>query len=178
MKITKDSVVSIAYTLKNLAGEILDSSDEENPLIFVQGNGYLITGLEDALEGKEKGESFSVTIEPKDAYGEYDDSLLFEVSRDQFPEEVKIEVGMEFQAEDGRIVCVKEVNGDKVKIDTNHPMAGKTLCFEVKIVDVRELTDEEKAMMSGGCGGGCGGCGGGCSGGSCGDDCSCGGCGN
>ncbi|MCR4789652.1 MAG: peptidylprolyl isomerase [Treponemataceae bacterium] len=177
MNISKDKVVAIAYTLKNTDGEILDSSEQGNPLVFIQGNGHLIPGLENALEGKAEGEELSVTVEPKDAYGEYDEKLVFEVDKTQFPENVDVKAGMNFEAENGQIVTVKEVGESKVKIDANHPMAGQTLCFDVKIESVRDLTDEEMAMMKGGCGGGCGGCGGGSCGESCGPDCSCGGCG-
>ncbi len=178
MNITKDKVVSIAYTLKDLSGAVIDASEEGAPLVYVHGNGYLIQGLETALEGRNEGEEFSVQIEPKDAYGEYDDSLIFEVSRTQFPDGAEIEVGQEFEAENGQLVSIKAVSPDKITIDTNHPMAGKTLCFDVKIETVRDLTEEEIAMMSNS---GCGGCGGGCGGdcscsGSCGDG-GCGGCG-
>ena len=179
MKIEKNKVVSIAYTLKDEQGKEIDSSAENEPLIYVHGNGHLITGLEDALEGKEEGEKLSVTVLPKDAYGEYDASLVFEVSRDQFPDDVEIEAGQEFEAENGQIVSVKSVDGGKITIDTNHPMAGKTLYFDVEIKEVRDLSEQEIAMMNSaqsGCGG-CGGCGGGdCSSGSCGCSGGCGGC--
>ena len=179
MNITKNKVVAIDYTLKDLEGTVIDASEENEPLIYVHGNGYLISGLENALEGKTEGDEFSVQIEPKDAYGEYDDSLIFEVSRTQFPEGAEIQVGQEFEAENGQLVSVKAVSPEKITIDTNHPMAGKTLCFDVKVKTVRDLSEEELAMMTGGgCGGGCGGCSG-CGGGDCGDgECGCGGCGN
>ena len=172
MKITKDKVVSIIYTLKDISGSVIDSSEEDEPLVYVHGNGYLITGLENALEGKATGDKFTVQIEPKDAYGEYDEELIFEVSREQFPDDVELKEGMEFEADNGQIVSVKSVSEDKIMIDTNHPMAGKVLCFDVEVKGVRDLTEEELAMMSsssgcGGCSGcssssGCGGCSGCC----------------
>lgn len=186
MKIEKDKVVKIHYVLTDNEGKQIDSSKETEPLMYVHGNGYLIKGLEAELEGKEAGAKFKTTIAAKDAYGEYDEKLLVEVPKTQFDSSVEIEVGMQFQA-DGpmgpTIVTVKKITDDKITVDANHELAGKDLTFDVEVVEVRDLTDQEKEQMTsgcGGCGGGCGGCGGDCGSncgdGGCGDGCGCGGC--
>ena len=173
MKIESNKVVQINYTLTDPEGKEIDSSVGREPLQYVHGNGYLITGLERELEGKEKGEKFSVDVEPKDAYGEYNEELVVEVPRDQFDTSMKIEVGMQFQGAGPAgptIVTVKAVNDDKITVDANHELAGKKLHFDIEVVDVRDLTEAEIEEMKASAAGGCGGCGGGCS--------SCGGCGS
>lgn len=179
MTISKDSVVSIEYTLTDDENEVLDSSEGTGPLEYLHGHNNLIPGLEKHLEGKGAGDAFKVSVAPADAYGEYQDELLVEVARNQFPDDVEIVEGMQFEAgspEGSRVVTVTEVNGDKIKVDANHPLAGETLHFDVKVVSVRESTEEERQNgLDQGCGCGCGGdsCGD-----DCGDDCGCGdGCG-
>lgn len=184
MKIEKNKIVSIHYTLKNIEGEIIDSSSGSEPLEYMHGCGMLISGLEKELEGKAAGEKLSVAIEPKDGYGEYDKTLVVDVPKAHFPSDIDIEIGMQFQTEDGTLVTVKEVKADTITVDANHELAGVKLFFDVTIVNVREATEAE--LNAGHQGGGCGGCGGDCScGGDCGDStdsgCGCGGgcgCGN
>ncbi|MCR5495269.1 MAG: peptidylprolyl isomerase [Treponema sp.] len=180
MRIAKNTMVSIHYTLHDAEGNQIDSSVGKEPLQYIHGNGMLIQGLEDMLEGKEPGIKFKAIIEAKDAYGEYNEKMVVEVPREQFAEGMPVEVGMQFQATtaDGGacIVRVIEVSDKTVKVDANHELAGKQLTFDVEVLDVREPSEEELANL-GGCGGGCGGCGGSC-GGDCGSDCGCGGCGN
>ncbi len=178
MQITKDKFVAIHYTLKDEKGEQMDSSAGGEPLAFVFGRGYLISGLESRLEGKTAGDKFSCTIPPEEAYGQRDERLVAVVPLSEFDCDVEVQVGMQFQVTtpDGpAIVTVVKVDGDKVTIDGNHEMAGKTLNFDIEVVEVRDMTEEEEArlLMSQGCGGGCGGCGG-CGGG----DCGSGNCGN
>ena len=177
MKISQNTVVSIDYTVKDSAGNVIDSSSGGLPLEYIHGTGRLITGLEKELEGKSEGDAFSVEIAPKDAYGEYDDSLLIEVPRANFDADAEIKVGMKFHATSPggpAIVKVTKVTDETVTVDANHELAGKTLFFDVKVVSVREATEDELNPPSG-CGGGCGGCGsGGCGGGCSGG---CGGCG-
>lgn len=177
MKIAKDTVVNIDYTVKDENGTVVDTSEGGLPLEYIHGQGRLIAGLEKELEGKEQGESFSVSIAAKDAYGEYDPSLLIDVPRSNFDVTPNIEVGMRFQASTPggpAIVRVTKLTDDFVTVDANHELAGKNLSFDVKVVSVREATDDELFPYSeeggcGGCGGSCGsGCGGGCGG--------CGGC--
>ena len=178
MVITKDKFAAFHYVLKDENGVELDSSTGTEPLGYVHGRGYLIPGLEAQLEGKAAGDKFSCTIQPKDGYGERDERLVAELAKDRFETDAEIEVGMQFQVttpEGPAIVTVVKVDGDKVTIDGNHEMAGKVLNFDIEVVEVRDMTEEEEArlLMSQGCGG-CGGCGGG----SCGEGADCGGCGS
>ena len=180
MKIENDKWVAIHYTLKNDEGVQLDSSVRSEPLGYVHGRGYLISGLENLLAGHEPGDKFSAHIEPKDGYGEYRPEYVVEVPRDRFDTNVEIEVGQKFQADTptgAMLVTVTKVTPENITIDSNHELAGKNLHFDVEVVDVRDATEEEIAPYTaegcGGCGGSCGGCGGGCSDGGCG---SCGDC--
>ena len=167
MTITKDKFAAFNYVLKDADGVELDSSTGTDPLGYVHGRGYLIPGLEAQLEGKGPGDKFSCTIQPKDGYGERDERLVAELPKDRFDTDVEIEVGMKFQVmtpAGPTIVTVIEVNGDRVKIDGNHEMAGKVLNFDIEVVEVRDTTEEELAQLESGCGG----CGGGCGNGECG----------
>jgi len=170
MTITTDSVVSIEYTLTDDGNEVLDSSEGAGPLEYLHGHNNLIPGLEKEMEGKKAGDTFKATIAPEQAYGVYHDELVVEVERSQFPDDVEITEGMQFEAggpDGSRVVTVTAVNAAKVTVDANHPLAGETLHFDVKVVSVREATEEEKADgLQSGCGCGCGGD-------DCGDDCGC-----
>jgi FKBP-type peptidyl-prolyl cis-trans isomerase SlyD len=146
MQIAKNAVVHIHYTLKNDAGEVLDSSDGAEPLAYLQGHGNLIPGLEKALEGKQAGESLNVSIAPKDGYGVRDEALIQDVPRSAFQGIDKVEVGMQFHAESNhgpRLVTVTKVSDQNVTVDGNHPLADQTLHFDVKIVEVRTASAEE-----------------------------------
>ena len=147
MQISKDLVASIHYTLKNADGEVLDTSEGQEPLHYVHGANNIVPGLEKELEGKTTGESLTVVVEPIDGYGEYNAELIQELPRDMFAGVDNIEVGMEFQTQtpDGgmQIIEVKSIDGDKIIVDGNHPMAGQTLHFDVEVTDVREATKDE-----------------------------------
>jgi FKBP-type peptidyl-prolyl cis-trans isomerase SlyD len=146
MQIAKNAAVQIHYTLKNDAGEVLDSSDGSEPLAYLQGHGNLIPGLEKALEGKSAGDKLDVSIPPAEAYGVRDDGLIQDVPRSAFQGVADIEVGMQFHAESNhgpRTVTVTKVAADTVTVDGNHPLADQTLHFAVQIVDVRAATKEE-----------------------------------
>lgn len=182
MKIEKDKLVQIHYTLTNKEGKELDSSRTVGqPLEYIHGHRYLIQGLEDQLEGKEQGDKFIAEVKAADAYGEYDERLVIDIPREQFADGIEIKPGMQFQGQSAMgptIVTVKEVGPDTVKVDANHELAGQDLTFDVEVVLVRDMTEDEvkqmEAAMSG-CGGGCGGCGGGCgSSEGCGSEGSCG----
>jgi FKBP-type peptidyl-prolyl cis-trans isomerase SlyD len=160
MTISKDSVVSIEYSLTDDTNEILDSSEGMGPLEYLHGHSNIIPGLERELEGKKAGDSFKVSVKPEDAYGAYDENLVVKVGREQFPDDVEIEEGMQFEAagpNGSHIVKVTAVEGDKVTIDANHDLAGETLHFDVKVISVRESTEEERAQggLHSGCGCGC-----------------------
>jgi FKBP-type peptidyl-prolyl cis-trans isomerase SlyD len=146
MQISNNTAVSIHYTLTDDAGEIIDSTEGGEPMVYLHGSGNIITGLEEALQNKNTGETFTVRIESADAYGEFNDELIQVVSRDMFDGIDKIEVGMQFHtsANSGSgIITVLGVDGDDVTIDGNHPMAGKALNFNVEVVSVRLATKDE-----------------------------------
>lgn len=146
MQIEKNAVVQIHYTLKNDAGEVLDSSEGSDPLAYLQGHGNLIAGLEKALEGKEVGDSLTVSIPPEEGYGVRDEGLIQEVPRSAFEGIPQIEVGMQFHADSNhgpRMVTVTKVADDTITVDGNHPLSDQTLHFAVDIVEVRTATDEE-----------------------------------
>lgn len=149
MTISKDCLVSFDYTLRDEDGVILDTTEGEEPMEYIHGRDDLIAGLERALEGKKAGDEIrDIVVLPQDAYGEYLPALAVELDRSSFPGDVEIEEDMQFEAEgpDGaQVVTVTKISGDKITVDGNHPLAGKTLRFDVKILAVREATEEEKA---------------------------------
>lgn len=146
MKNTANPVVSIHYTLTNKAGEKLDSSIGSEPLSYLHGAGNIIPGLESALSETSVGDKLTVTIEPADAYGEYEDGKIQTVSKDMFQGIDKIEVGMQFQADSSSgpaLVSITNIEGDDVTIDGNHPLAGEQLTFDVEVMTIRSATETE-----------------------------------
>jgi len=148
MNISKDSVVTMNYTLKNDAGEVMDTSEGRTPLVYLHGVGALIPGLENELNGKAIADKLSVVIAPEDAYGARSEDLLRVVSKDGFQGEEELQEGMRVQldTENGPMVAVvAKVTGEEVTLDMNHPLADMTLYFDVEVVDVRPATEEELA---------------------------------
>ncbi|ARU89584.1 peptidylprolyl isomerase [Pseudomonas sp. M30-35] len=149
MLIAANKAVSIDYTLTNDAGEVIDSSAGGAPLVYLHGAGNIIAGLEKALLDKKVGDELDVSVEPEDAYGEYSAELLATLNRSMFEGVDELEVGMQFHASgpDGsmQIVTIRELEGDDVIVDGNHPLAGQRLNFKVKIVDIRDASEEEVA---------------------------------
>ena len=146
MQIANNLVASIHYTLTNAAGEKIDSSIGAEPLGYLHGIGNIIPGLENALEGKKVGDTFTVDIAPEDAYGERSEEMTQVMSREVFQGIDEIEVGMQFTADSpSGVVTVTAVDGDDITIDGNHPLAGEALNFDVEVVDVREATADELA---------------------------------
>ncbi len=149
MQIAANKAVSIDYTLTNDAGEVIDSSAGGAPLVYLHGAGNIIVGLEKALEGKQAGDELSVAIEPGEAYGEYSAELVATLNRSMFEGVDELEVGMQFHASapDGQmqIVTIRDLDGDDVTVDGNHPLAGQRLNFQVKIIDIRDASQEEVA---------------------------------
>ena len=174
-------MVSVHYTL-TVDGQIADQSREGQPLQFICGAGMLLPKFEGAIMGKEPGEKVSFTLEPKDGYGEIIPEAIVELPKTVFMMDGKVAdeilfVGSQIpmSTADGQPMMgiVKEVKEESVVMDFNHPMAGKTLNFEVTVVEVRDVTPED-LQTPGGCG--CGDCGGGCGEHECGDGCDCNGC--
>ncbi|ADJ28782.1 FKBP-type peptidyl-prolyl cis-trans isomerase [Nitrosococcus watsonii] len=146
MQIADKKVVYIHYTLKNQEGTVLDSSSQKTPLAYIHGLGNIIPGLEKALAGKGEGDKLNVSIGPKDAYGERNETLLQTVPRDAFQDVEELEKGMQFQAQTPngpQLITVAKIETDRVLVDANHPLAGETLDFDVEVVDVRNATEEE-----------------------------------
>jgi FKBP-type peptidyl-prolyl cis-trans isomerase SlyD len=148
MSISQDQVVSIHYTLRDDAGEVIDRSAEGEPLLYLHGHGNLIPGLERELTGRKTGDRLQVKIAPSDGYGDYDQGLVQRVPRRALKGIADVRVGMRLQAHTAqgpRAVTVTQVSGDLVTLDGNHPLAGKNLNFEVEVAAVRAATEEELA---------------------------------
>jgi FKBP-type peptidyl-prolyl cis-trans isomerase SlyD len=145
--IKQNSVVTIHYELKNSEGEVLDSSKDQEPLVYLQGAGNIIVGLEEELVGKKVGDEVAAVIPPEKAYGLPVDALVQTVPREAFGEEIdKVSVGMRFQAdtEQGPVpVVVTAMEADTVTVDGNHPLAGQELHFNVSVTEVRDASAEE-----------------------------------
>ena len=146
MSISQDQVVSIHYTLRDEAGEIIDSSPAGEPLAYLHGHGNLVPGLERELAGRSVGDKLTVTLSPADGYGEHDSKLVRQVPRRALKGVGNVRVGMRLSASSGRsdrTVTVTRIAGDLVTVDGNHPLAGKKLHFEVEVAGVRAATETE-----------------------------------
>ena len=147
LKIADDHVVTIHYTLTNNQGETLDSSAGGDPLTYLHGAGNIIPGLEDALAGRQQGESLKVSIAPEQAYGVRHSQLVQVIPREAFGIGQPLEVGMEFTAQgaggEHRRVVIAAIAGNDITVDGNHPLAGEVLNFAVTIESVRQATGEE-----------------------------------
>ncbi len=145
MKIDKDTVVTLSYTVTETTGQVVGRTEPGQPVTALIGHRFLVPGLEKALLGHDKGDEFAVTLEPKDTYGEIDESLVQTIDRKLFGD-FEIAVGNVFEADSQNgpmAVVVKEIKDDVVIVDGNHPLAGKVLNFLIVIEDVREATEEE-----------------------------------
>lgn len=149
MTLTENKIGAIAYDIF-VEGELLETVDEENAIEYMHGWDNIVPGLEKALAGKKAGDTFDVTVSPVDAYGEYDNDMIEEIpSADfEFDEEgVDLEPGLEVEMmdEDGEIIegTILGIEGDMVLVDMNPPLAGKTIRYAGKILNVREASEEE-----------------------------------
>lgn len=147
MKIADGMAVTMAYVLKDDAGAVIDTSEGDEPLEYLHGAGEIVPGLEKAMTGKAVGDKVEVKVGPDEGYGKHHPEGIQEVPRAAFEGIDDIKAGMRFQAEgpDGAsLIQVVEVKGDKVVIDANHPLAGKTLHFAIEVLAIREATEEER----------------------------------
>lgn len=146
LKVQDGQVVSMEYTLR-VDGEILDTSVGREPLEFLQGAGNIIPGLEQELYGMAIGESKNVIVQAEEGYGEIDPDAFFDVPREQFPNDIPLEIGIEIQVTDENgdpmSARIDSITDENIRLDFNHPLAGKELHFDMKIVDLRTATDEE-----------------------------------
>ncbi|MBI3597079.1 MAG: peptidylprolyl isomerase [Nitrospirae bacterium] len=146
MQIAKHKVVTIDYTLTDGKGTVLNSSNGSEPFTYIQGIGNILPGLETALEGKSSGDAFSVRLPPEEGYGPRHESLIQVVSKGLFEDVGELQPGMQFEAQTNagkRLLTIVRIEGNEVTIDGNHPLAGETLNFDVKVREVRDATDEE-----------------------------------
>jgi FKBP-type peptidyl-prolyl cis-trans isomerase SlyD len=148
MRISRDAVALIHYTLTDDQGKTLDSSAGGEPLAYLHGSGNLVPGLERELDGKSVGDKFSVKIAPEEGYGQYDKELIQRIPRRALKGVGKVFVGMQLQAQSergSRAVVVTQIAGDMVTIDGNHPLAGQNLNFEIEVAGVRAASEDELA---------------------------------
>jgi FKBP-type peptidyl-prolyl cis-trans isomerase SlyD len=156
MEISKNKVVTVEYTLQDAEGTVLDTSHGREPLTYIQGTGSMIAGFEAALEGKTAQEKFSFVVEPGQAYGERDETMVFPVPREHFEGIDDLQTGLRLQAQTPQgamVMTVARIEDQMVTLDANHPMAGKHLHFGVEVLDVRDATEEELSSVR--CGEGC-----------------------
>jgi FKBP-type peptidyl-prolyl cis-trans isomerase SlyD len=162
VNITDKLYVAINYRLTLDDGEEVDSTPAGEPLGFIAGSGQIIPGLENALMGMKAGDSSRIIVEPEDGYGVVREDLFQDIPREEFPDDAEIEQGMTFEAHGPHgpvLISVARVNAaeNTVTVDLNHPLAGKRLCFDVNVVEVRQPSaDELAALAAEGCGCGCG----------------------
>jgi FKBP-type peptidyl-prolyl cis-trans isomerase SlyD len=147
-KVIDDVVVSLAYKL-TVDGEVLDMADDHDAIQFLQGRKNIISGLESQIAGMKVGESKQVVVPAETGYGPIDKNAIDDIPLSEFPEEVEPEVGMELEVKDkegnemfGKVLSIQ---GETATMDFNHPLAGKELHFDVKVVDLRQATAEELA---------------------------------
>lgn len=146
MQIEPGRVVTLAYELRDVDGESLE--EEDTRMAYLHGGyGGIFPKVEQELEGKDVGHELSITLEPEDAFGEYDAELLRVEARDRFPE--TLEVGMQFEGvpggkeDEARIYTITDITGDTVVVDGNHPLAGERLWFKCSVAEVRAATPDE-----------------------------------
>ena len=145
MKITSNTVVSIDYIVTDENGQVLDTTNGQDAMEVLIGHSNIVPGLEDALMGKEKGDRVDVLVQPDRAYGIRHPELIQKIDINMF-EGMELNVGDSFLADTDmgkKPIVVKEIKGNTVVVDGNHPLAGMTLKFLVDIIDVRQATDSE-----------------------------------
>ena len=147
LMIKQGSVVSMTYKLTNGEGEEIDRAEAGEPFEYLHGFGQIVPGLEKALLGLLVGTKKKVVIPPEDGYGTLEPGLRTKATRNQFPPDAELAVGMRFAADDGNgnpiVFTIVELKDDEVAIDGNHPLAGETLHFDVEILSIRDGTAEE-----------------------------------
>lgn len=143
MIISKNAVVRFYFELKDENGNVIDKRNE--PTQYLHGYQHILPLIEQALEGKTKNDTVVIRIPPEDAYGMPDEKLIRTLSINQFPTDQQLKVGMQVYPSDKRdfVMVIKAIDGDKVTLDANHPLAGQTLTFQMQIIDVRPATLQE-----------------------------------
>jgi len=147
MAIGQNKVVTMNFTLKDEQGKIIQTTNNNSPFQFLSGNQQILPKLEEEIDHMIIGSKKNVKIPAKEAYGEYSEQAVQQVSKNNFPKDIELEVGMEFIANSTKgeqmPFVVKEIKNEEVTIDYNHPLAGENLEFDIELVDVRDATVEE-----------------------------------
>jgi FKBP-type peptidyl-prolyl cis-trans isomerase SlyD len=149
--IQPNALVVLQYVLLDETGDVVDASEQEGgePIVFVHGYGMIVPGLEAGVLGMKAGDEKEVIVPPEAGFGEHDEELVLEVDRGDFPRPDEVKVGDELVAEspegEEAIMHVLEIKADTVVVDANHPLAGKTLRYKVKVREIREGTEAEIA---------------------------------
>lgn len=147
MQIAKNAVAALQYTLTDEAGTVLDTSEGRGPLYYLHGHGNLVPGLEKALEGKAAGDKLDVVLSPEEGYGAYDETKTIEVPKSEIPADIQLQKGLQLtmSGPGGHSVpvTVLKVKLNTVLLDGNHPLAGKSLHFQVEVTEVRKAKKEE-----------------------------------
>jgi FKBP-type peptidyl-prolyl cis-trans isomerase SlyD len=147
MPLKSNQVITINFILKDTDGNIIEETTKENPFSFISGGSQILPKLEENIGEMLIGSKRTVTLSPEDAYGIYDDGAIQQVTRSEFPEDTEIEEGMTFIADspDGHQMpfVIKSVEGENIKIDFNHPLAGQSLTFDLELLNLRDATIEE-----------------------------------
>ena len=149
LTVGKDRVIKFEYVLALDSGEVIDSSEGQEPITYLHGHGNIIPGLERQMEGMAVGEERDITVEPEEAYGPYIEGQDLLVPLEEFPPTITPEIGLGLLVEtpDGHQIpyFVTEIKDGVARLDPNHPLAGQRLHFKVRVIDVREATAEELA---------------------------------
>lgn len=144
--IEDNKVATVAYRL-TVEGEIIDEATADDPLEYLHGAENIVPGLEKALTGKKVGDKLTVTLQPDEAYGEYNPEDVEKLDRADLPEDIEVGIELLLEDEEGNFfeVVVTEINGDEVVVDFNYPLAGKVVTYDVEVLDIRDADDEEIA---------------------------------
>jgi len=145
----KPDVFTVHYVLKNKVGELVDTSEGSEPLHFLYGSPDIIKGIQEAVKDRNAGDCLEVTVPPAMAYGEHREELVRKIPKSMFEGVENLQVGMKFQTNTGdnaQIVQVMGIDGNLIRVDANHPLAGFTLYFDLEVIERREATDEEIAQ--------------------------------
>lgn len=147
MQIAENTIVTIDYTLKDDEGNVIDSSEGKEGLVYLHGAQNIIAGLENALAGKSVGDALQVTVPPEEGYGEHDEGKIQPVDKAMFEDAGEITVGMDYYAQDPNgemiTITIMEITDEHIIVDGNHPLAGKNLHFDVSVTEIREASAEE-----------------------------------
>lgn len=146
MHVTKDKVITIEYTMTDNEGHIIDTTDNGEPLSFIQGKGSLLPAIEAAVEGTQIGQQLTITLEPDQAYGQRDENLITKVPRDHVDTPGELEVGLKLKRRNvARIIPITVIafDDESVTLDASNPLAGATVSIDLVVVEVRDAVDAE-----------------------------------